>query len=61
MVAMTLLVVTEPKPPTEWPRIEKPPRGPEVGVLGALQRQRMVDADAEEVRPVVDHVVGTRR
>ena len=57
MVAMTLLVVTEPKPPTEWPRIEKPPRGPQVGVFRRLQRQGVVDADAEVLRAVVDHVV----
>ena len=49
MVAMTLLVVTEPKPPTEWPRIEKPPAGRRSGSSVALQRQRVVDADAEEV------------
>ena len=32
-------------------------RRPEVGVLGGLQRQGMVDADAEVVRAVVDHVL----
>ena len=32
-------------------------RGPEVGVVGALQRQGMVDADAEVVLAVVHHVV----
>ncbi len=49
MVAMTLLVVTEPKPPTEWPRIEKPPVRPQVGVFGHLQRQGVIDADAEVI------------
>ena len=57
MVAMTLLVVTEPKPPTEWPRIEKPPVGRRSGSSVALQGQRMVDADAEEILAVVHHVV----
>ena len=37
MVAMTLLVVTEPKPPTEWPRIENAAVGPQVGVLASLE------------------------
>ena len=57
MVAMTLLVVTEPKPPTEWPAHREAAAGPEVGILGRLQRQGMVDADAEVFRPVVDHVL----
>ena len=57
MVAMTLLVVTEPKPPTEWPAHREAAARPEVGVLGALQGQGMVDADAEEIGAVVDHVV----
>ena len=57
MVAMTLLVVTEPKPPTEWPRIEKAAVRPQVGVFRHVQGQRVIDADAEEVLAVVDHVL----
>ena len=57
IVAMTLFVVTEPKPPTVCPRIENDARLAEIGVLGHLECQGVIDADAEIVLPFLDHVL----
>ena len=57
IVAMTLLVVTEPKPPIEWPRIENAPGGRRSGSSFTFSASAMIDADAEVVLPVLDHVL----
>ena len=58
MVAMTLFVVTLPKPPTECPRIEKPPVGTQVGVFRLFQGDNgCLIPTQKEFLAVVAHVL----